>query len=119
MAEILPIRRKTLSNQSINQSFHRQLGQIIFSDKLSRTYFIDDFLNSAFTKLGPLKKLKFKFDRKQVSKLCFKIFNPMVKYTLIVWDSCSKQNAKKLEKVQLTATRTVKGIPIFVNREAL
>ena len=32
------------------------------------TNFIDGVLNSAFTKPGLLKKIKFKFDRKQLSK---------------------------------------------------
>ena len=37
----------------------------------------------------------------------------------IVWDGCSKQDAEKLEKVQLAATRIVTGLPICVSREAL
>ena len=43
----------------------------------------------------------------------------MLEYASIVWVGCSKQDAEKLENVQLTAARIVTGLPIFVSREAL
>ena len=42
----------------------------------------------------------------------------MLVYASVVWDGCSKQDAEKLEKVQLNAARIVTGLPIFVSREA-
>ena len=47
---------------------HRHLGLLI-SENLSWTNFIDSVVNSAFKKLGLLKKLKFKIGRKNLSKL--------------------------------------------------
>ena len=36
----------------------------------------------------------------------------MLEYATILWDGCSKHNAEKLEKVQLTAPRIVTRHPI-------
>ena len=99
---------------------HRHLG-LLFSESLSWTYFIDSVVNRLvlLKKLGLLKKLKFKIGRKNLSKLYITFIRPILEYASFVLDCCSKQDAEKLEKVQLTATSIVTGLPIFVNRKAL
>lgn len=97
---------------------HRHLG-LLLSQNLIWSEYIDGVVNSANKKLGLLKKLKFKMGRKNLTKLYITFIRPMLEYASIVWDGCSKYDAEKLEKVQLTAARIVTGLPIFVSRDAL
>ena len=39
-------------------------------------------------------------------------------YASIVWDGCSAHDIERLEKVQLSASRIVTGLPIFASRES-
>ena len=56
-------------------------------------------VNSAFKKLGLLKKIKFKIGRKNLSKLYITFIRPILEYASIICDGCSEKDAEKLEKV--------------------
>ena len=70
---------------------HRHLG-LLFSEILSWTNFIESVVNSAF---------KFKVGK----KIIYYYYQTLLEYTSIVWDGWSKQDAEKVEKVQLTVAR--------------
>ena len=69
---------------------HRRLG-LLFSESLSWTNFIDSIVNSAFKKLGLLKKKSSsKLAEKNLSKLYITFIRPIYEYASIICDGCSE-----------------------------
>lgn len=81
-------------------STHRHLG-LLFSNDLSWSQYINNIVNSAYKKLGLLKKLKFTLSRTNLSKMYITFIRPVLEYASVVWDGCNMFDMERLEKVQL------------------
>lgn len=101
-------------------SSHKHLG-VIFSEDLSWTTCIISIIANAQKKLGLMKKLKFKLNRKSLSLLYTSFIRPQSGYASDVWGGWSFTDSEKLhiEQIQLIAARIVTGLPIFASRESL
>lgn len=99
-------------------SSHKHLG-VIFSEDLSWTVYINSFIANAQKKLGLMKKLKFKLNRKSLSLLYTSFIRPQLEYASDVWGGCTFTDSERLEQIQLIAARIVTGLPIFASRDSL
>ena len=90
-----------------------------FSNDLSWSQYINNIVNSAYKKLGLLKKLKFTLDRTNLSKMYITFIRPVLEYASVVWDGCNMFDMERLEKVQLSAARIVTGLPILASTDSL
>lgn len=99
-------------------SSHKHLG-VIFSEDLSWTVYINCIIANAQKKLGLMKKLKFKLNRKSLSLLYTSFIRPQLEYASDVWGGCTFTDSERLEQIQLIAARIVTGLPIFASRDSL
>ena len=63
----------------------------------------------AYKRLGALRRHKFILDRRSLVKLCTTFVRPMLEYSDIIWDSCSLENKRNLEIINLDAARILTG----------
>lgn len=76
---------------------HKHLG-VTCSSKLSWSSHIEILLNNAYKKIGLLKKLKFKANRKTLSLVYTSFIRPQLEYASVVWGGCHAFDSEKLEK---------------------
>ena len=62
--------------------------------------------------LGILRKLKMKISRRCLNQMFLSFVKPILEYADrdVVWDSCSNENANRIEKNQLEAARIITGL---------
>ena len=60
-------------------------------------------------RLHLLRSMKFTMDRKSLQTIYFSFIRPLLEYADVVWDNCTQQQIKELEKIQIEAGRIVSG----------
>jgi hypothetical protein len=93
---------------------HIHLG-VTFSSGAKWNIHIENILSSIYKHLNVLRKLKYKFSRKNLEKLYLVYIRPIFEYASEVWDNCGVGNSNKLDQLQLEAARIVTGLPIFAS----
>jgi hypothetical protein len=63
----------------------------------------------AYKRINILRKFKFILDRKTLEKIYFTFVRPLLEYADVIWDNMSISLNKKIENVQLEASRIVTG----------
>ena len=87
---------------------HKHLG-IHLSNNCQWNEHIKFVLDKSWQKLNILRSLKFKVDRLSLQQMYFSFIRPLLEYSDVVWDNCSRQQKNLLESVQLEAARIVTG----------
>ena len=87
---------------------HRHLG-ITFSSDLNGHNHITEITAKAWQRLNILRAFKFKFDRKSLERMYMSFIRPTLEYSGVVWDSCTYQDKKLIEAIQIEAMRIVTG----------
>ena len=87
---------------------HRHLG-VIISKTLSWTSHINNLYAKANKRLGVLKSVQFKIDRKSLEQLYMSCILPVLEYGDIVWDGAFDRDLAKLEQLHQQAARIVTG----------
>ena len=87
---------------------HKHLGITLQSNGRWNNH-IEDTVIKAQKRVDIIKGLTHKLDRKSLEKLYIAYIRSILEYSAIVFDNCTKEEAKKLEKVQIAAARVVTG----------
>lgn len=87
---------------------HKHLG-VTFSSDLSWTAHINDICTKAWRRMGSLRKYKFLLDRSSLQKMYVTFLRPLLEYSDILFDSCTQDNKRKIESIQLEALRVITG----------
>ena len=99
---------------------HKHLG-VILTNNLTWKEHVDSVVSRATKRLGILKSLKYKLDRRTLEIIYKSYIRPIMEYADIVWD-CPVNNLNsldRLENIQLNAARVVTGATRRCSREAL
>jgi hypothetical protein len=88
-------------------SEHKHLGLVI-SENGSWEKHIDMITGKTYKRINILRKFKFILDRK-IRKNIFYICQTLLEYADVIWDNMSISLNKKIENVQLEASRIVTG----------
>ena len=66
-----------------------------------------------------MRKLKYKFCYHSLNQIYISYVRPILEYSSIVWDNCTAEQARSLEKLQNEAARIVTGLTRSVSLERL
>ena len=87
---------------------HKHLG-ITFCRTLTWTNHISEISRKAWKRIGSLRRYKFLLDRGSLFKMYTTFIRPLLEYGGVVWDSCSNENKRFIEKIQVEALRITTG----------
>ena len=87
---------------------HKHLG-ITFCRTLTWTNHISEISRKAWKRIGSLRRYKFLLDRGSLFKMYTTFIRPLLEYGGVVWDSCSNENKRLIEKIQVEALRITTG----------
>ena len=98
-----------MANSSIKEvNQHKHLG-LIFSSDATWTNHIKVISVKAWKRIGYLRRLRFLLDRPSLQKIYTTFIRPLLEYGNIIWDSCTLENKRTIENIQLEAARLVTG----------
>ena len=80
---------------------------------------IEKVLSSASKVIGIMRKLKYKFSYHSLNQIYISYVRPILEYSSIVWDNCTTEQARSLEKLQNEAAGIVTGLTRPVSLERL
>ena len=66
-----------------------------------------------------MRKLKYKFSYHSLNQIYIAYVRPILKYSSIVWDNCTAEQARSLEKLQTELAHIVTGLTRSVSLEWL
>ena len=87
---------------------HKHLG-ITFCRTLTRTNHISEISRKAWKRIGFLRRYKFLLDRGSLFKMYTPFIQPLLEYGGVVWGSCSNENKRFIEKIQVEPLRILTG----------
>jgi ribonuclease P/MRP protein subunit RPP40 len=87
---------------------HKHLG-VTLQDNLRWDTHIGEIANKASKRTNILSTLKFKLDRETLEKMYFAFIRPILEYSGVLWDNCTKGEKELLEGIQKCAMRIVTG----------
>ena len=88
---------------------HKHLGVTFSCNGQWKTH-IETILKAAYTTLGIMRKLMYRFSRQALNQMYISYIRPTLENSSIVWDGCSEQDKTALEKLQNEAARIVTGL---------
>ena len=88
---------------------HKHLG-LTFNKKGTWSDHISTIYKNASSRLNILRMLKHKVDRNTLKTLYISYIRPILEYSDVVWDNCSKKDSDLIESVQLEAMRLITGL---------
>ena len=98
-----------MANSSIKEvNQHKHLG-LIFSSDATWTNHIKVISEKAWKRIGYLRRLRFLLDRPSLQKIYTTFIRPLLEYGNIIWDSCTLENKRTIENIQLEVARLVTG----------
>ena len=97
-------------------SNHRHLG-ITLNEKGKWYDHTEKVLSSASKVIGDIRKLKYKFSYHSLNQIYISYVRPILEYSSTVWDNCTAEQARSLEKLQNEAARIVTGLTRSVSFE--
>ena len=97
------------NNTVLSTTFdHKHLGVALSGDCKWHTH-INNMCSSSSKSQGTLRKLKFTIKRNTLNQIYIYFVRPILEYSSVVWDNCSKYEKDPLERMQLEAARIVTG----------
>ena len=87
-------------NQEIKEvQFHKHLG-VYFSKYCSRHKHIAYIKDRAWTRINLMRKCKYDLNRKALENIYISFIRPVLEYADVIWDNCTQQEKRDLEKIQ-------------------
>ena len=102
----------------IKKKTHTHLG-ITFSSDATWDEHIRIIYKKAAYRLNIMRMLKYDLDRKSLFRFYISFVRPTLEYGNILWDNCTKDQAKLLESIQLDAIRIITGLRRGTSHEVL
>ena len=97
---------------------HKHLG-VYFSSNAKWDTQIDFLINECAKMIGILRKLKVKISIRCLNQMFLSFVKPILEYADVVWESCSNDNANRIEKIKLEAARTITGLTRCTHLDSL
>ena len=97
---------------------HKHLG-LVFSNDCTWHEHLDYIKTKAWVRIHIMRKLKFKLDRRSLQTIYFSFIRPVIEYSDVVWDNCTRYEANELEKIQIEAARIVTDATKLVSIDSL
>ena len=97
---------------------HKHLG-VNFSSNAKWDTQIDFIIDKCAKMIGILRKLKIKISRRCLNQMFLSFVKPILEYADVVLDSCSNDNANRIEKIQLEALRIISGLTRSTHLDSL
>ena len=87
---------------------HKHL-ELTFSNDLTWDVHIASITSIAWKRIGTLRRYKFILDKRSLNKIYITYIRPLLEYANITWDSCSMENKRLLDKIEMEAARITTG----------
>ena len=81
--------------------------EVTLNDDCKWNPHINNICFSSSKSLGIMRKLKFTVKRNTLNQIYISFLRPILEYSSVVWDNCSKYEKDRLERMQLEAVRIV------------
>ena len=108
-----------MNNEAIKEvSSHKHLGLFLSNDGKWHEH-INYITAKAWSRIYVMRKLKFLLDRRSLETIYISFIRPLLEYTDVVWDNCTRYEVEAIEKIQLEAARIVTGTTKLVSIEEL
>ena len=78
---------------------HKHLG-LTFSNNGQWHNHIENILKGASKVIGIMRKLKYTFSRVALNQIYLSYLQPIIEYSCVVWDGCTKRDIESLQKLQ-------------------
>ena len=89
----------SMNNQVIMEvDNHKHLG-IVFQSNCSWHKLLNMITSKAWQRSNIMRKLKFMLDRKSLQSIYFAFIRPVLEYSDVVWDNCTKYEEEESEKI--------------------
>ena len=89
---------------------HKHLG-MIFNSTATWTNYITSIVHKVAKRIGVLRYLKWKLDRKSLTSIYTMYIRSILDYADIIWDNCSVNQKLTIERLQNEAIRIITGLP--------
>ena len=100
------------NNDIATVSDHKHLGLVI-SDNGSWEKHIDMITEKTYKRINILRKKLFILDQKSLEKIYFTFVRPLLEYANVIWDNMNMSLNKKIENVQLEASKSLEALDSF------
>ena len=97
-----------LHTQILEVVSHKHLGVFLSNDGSWHSH-LEYIKSKAWARINIMRKLKHVLDRKSLEKIYVSFIRPVLEYSDIIWDNCSKTEKLDLEKIQYEAARIATG----------
>ena len=87
----------------------RPFYYLLFPNDLTWKDHIAPITSIAWNRIGTLRRNKFILDKRSLNKIYITYIRPLLEYVNITWDSCSADNKRLLDKIQMEAARITTG----------
>lgn len=117
-------RTPTDINLSMNETrlslvpHHKHLG-ITFDQNGSWNTHISDIVVRASRKVGILRNLKYKLNRKSIEMLYKSVVRPIFDYCDVVWDCLPAYLNNRIESIQIDSLRIISGVSVSCSKQKL
>ena len=96
-----------MHNQQLNEvTSHKHLGVHISKDCTWHEQ-IEYIKEKTWLQINIMRKFKFLLDRKSLETIYWSFIRPILEYGDVVWDSCTQQEKRDIEKIHNGAARIV------------
>ena len=106
------------NQQIVEVESHKHLGVILSADctwHKHKKYITD----TAWGRINILRRLKFKLDRKSFEIIYTTFIRPLLEYSVVIWDKCTRYGKQELDKIQNEAARIATGATVLISLENL
>ena len=109
---------KSLGKPISNVHSYKYLG-LFLNDRASWSDHINYITNKVSKRIGVLRYLKYKLNRKSLMTIYTTHIRSVLEYCDIVWDNCTVTESLALERIQNECLRIITGLPRYCSNDVL
>ena len=87
------------NQQIVEVESHKHLGVILSADCTWHKH-IKYITDKAWVRINIMRRLKFKLDRKSLEIIYTTFIRPLLEYSDVIWDNCTRYEKQELDKIQ-------------------
>ena len=106
------------NQQIVAVESHKHLGVILSADCTWHKH-IKYITDKAWVRINVMRRLKFKLDTKSLEIIYTTFIRPLLEYSDVIWDNCTRYEKQELDKIQNEAARIATGATKLISLENL
>ena len=106
------------NQQIVEVESHKHFGVILSADCTWHKH-IKYITDKAWGRINIMRRLKFKLDRKSLEIIYTTFIRPLLEYSDVIWDNCTRYEKQELDKIQNEAARIATGATKLISLENL